>query len=482
MVANIVSKIYSDEFSIAKQNTTESEARVFILGSGDEKKKAQLIKTYAPQKMSINNDKECTHFNGPQGAIWIFCRKSKTASDESDQAWYRDQAGSLLSNLKNQEIKSVEIEFSKTKIDQELGFLLGLNIAAYNFKLQFEKDPFAGLPKIQITKKFSEKFLLDMRGISMAINSARHLANLPANLINPDSMSQLIKKFFAGKKKFKVEIWDVKKLEKEKMGLHLGVGRGSETPPCLVHIQYRPSANKTKPIAVVGKGITFDTGGLDLKPSSAMRLMKKDMSGAAAALGVAIWADLAASPKPLDIYLPLAENSVDGRSMRPGDILIARNGLKVEIHNTDAEGRLVLADAIDVAAEKEPALILDFATLTGACRVALGAEIAGLFSNNQKMAEKMHLAGKQAGDLNWQLPLHKKYSPLMNSSFADLTNAVDGFAGAITAALFLEKFVKEIPWVHLDMYAWADKPHGAFSSAGANGQPIQAAIQFLKSV
>ena len=246
-----------------------------------------------------------------------------------------------------------------------------------------------------------------------------------------------------------------------------------------------PSGPAAKPVAFVGKGVTFDSGGLDIKPSSGMRLMKKDMGGAAAVAGLAMWAHRVNYSKPLDFYLALAENSVDGKSFRPSDVITARNGLQVEIHNTDAEGRLVLADALDVAVTQtkadEPEMVIDVATLTGAIKVALGADLAGLFTNDDDLAEKLSQAGQAAGDLSWRMPLLSKYNGASSSHFADMVNAVDGFGGAITAALFLEKFVKQKSWAHLDIYAWTEKATGSLQAAGGNAQGLYCLIEFVKN-
>jgi leucyl aminopeptidase len=279
-------------------------------------------------------------------------------------------------------------------------------------------------------------------------------------------------------------VWDQKKLLSEGMNLIAATGGGSDTPPRMVRIKHRVKGKTKKPIAFVGKGITFDTGGLDIKPSSAMRLMKKDMGGAAAVLGLAYWAVHSGYGRDCDFYLALAENSVDARSMRPGDVYTSRAGYVVEIDNTDAEGRLVLADVMDVAATQkgkdEPEILVDIATLTGAIKVALGAEVAGLFCNNDSLASQMQAAGTATGELNWRMPLVQKYFSSLSSPFADFKNSGEGFGGAITAALFLEKFAGGKKWAHLDVYSWNDKANGALTTAGGNGQPVQSMIEWLK--
>jgi leucyl aminopeptidase len=230
--------------------------------------------------------------------------------------------------------------------------------------------------------------------------------------------------------------------------------------------------------------VTFDTGGLDIKPSSNMRLMKKDMGGSAALAGLAHWLGEAQISLPVDIYLGLAENSVDGKSMRPSDVLIARSGMSVEIHNTDAEGRLVLADVLDVAVTQknadEPSQVIDVATLTGAIKAGLGAEISGLFCNDDSLAKELESAGQLAGEPNWRMPLYSRYGRNMDSSFADIVNCVDGFGGAITAALFLEKFIRGKSWAHMDIYGWNDRAQGALTFAGGSGQAVQTLIEFLQ--
>ena len=267
------------------------------------------------------------------------------------------------------------------------------------------------------------------------------------------------------------------------MNLLLATGGGAAHSPCLVHIRYRPS-KKSKPVALVGKGITFDSGGLDIKPASGMRLMKKDMGGAAAVFGATLWAARARAPQAIDTYLSLAENAVGSHSFRPGDVYTSRSGQSVEISNTDAEGRLVLADAIDVAvtAKDKPAAVVNVATLTGAIKVGLGAGLAGLFSNHSPLADRLRSRFWRAGDPVWIMPLYQKYRPSMASTFADMVNSVEvPFGGAITAALFLESFVKGVPWAHLDIYAWKDSSEGAWSESGGSGQAVMGLIDWLGS-
>jgi leucyl aminopeptidase len=230
--------------------------------------------------------------------------------------------------------------------------------------------------------------------------------------------------------------------------------------PRLIEIEWGNPKNPR--IAIIGKGVCFDSGGLDIKPSSGMRLMKKDMGGAAHALALAQLIMQARLPVRLHMLVPAVENAIAGNAFRPGDILTSRKGLTVEITNTDAEGRLVLADALTRAAEDTPVQIIDFATLTGAARVALGPDLPATFANDDALADDVLAAGIAQGDPLWRMPLHAGYDDMLKSDIADLNNSPDGgFAGSVTAALFLQKFVPDgTPWLHLDTFAWrpAAKP------------------------
>ena len=235
--------------------------------------------------------------------------------------------------------------------------------------------------------------------------------------------------------------------------------------PRLIEIEW--GAPKNPRLAIIGKGVSFDSGGLDIKPSSGMRLMKKDMGGAAHALALAQLIMAARLPVRLHMLIPAVENAIAGNAFRPGDIIKSRNGMTVEIDNTDAEGRLVLADAITKAGEDAPSLIIDFATLTGAARVALGPDLPALFVNDDALALAVSKASAAQDDPLWRLPLWPGYADMLKSEIADTANSAEsGLAGAITAALFLEKFVpKDTPWAHLDTFAWrpaakAGRPKG----------------------
>ncbi|MCS6987467.1 MAG: leucyl aminopeptidase family protein [Sphingomonadaceae bacterium] len=257
------------------------------------------------------------------------------------------------------------------------------------------------------------------------------------------------------------------------------VGRASPRAPRLVALDWGPP--QAPLVALVGKGITFDTGGLNLKPGPAMALMKKDMGGAAHAAALARLVMAAGLPVRLKLVIAAADNAVSGHALRPGDVIATRRGLSVEVTNTDAEGRLVLADALALVGEEAPAVILDFATLTGAARVALGPELPALFTNDEALAADLAAAAAQAEDPVWRLPLWAPYRAMLKSRIADLANSPEGpFAGAIAGALFLERFVPPgVPWAHLDLYAWHATERPGRPRGGA-AQGLFATFTFLE--
>ncbi|HJS41568.1 MAG TPA: leucyl aminopeptidase family protein, partial [Sphingomicrobium sp.] len=260
----------------------------------------------------------------------------------------------------------------------------------------------------------------------------------------------------------------------------VGAAAVPERAPRLIELRW--GSPKDPKLAIIGKGVCFDSGGLDIKPASGMRLMKKDMGGAAHALALARLICGAKLPVRLHLLVPAVENAVSGSAYRPGDILASRNGLTVEVDNTDAEGRLVLADAITRAAEEKPELMLDFATLTGAARVALGPDLPAMFSNDEDLAKDIESAAKQVTDPVWRMPLWDGYDEMLKSEIADLSNAADSpLAGAVTAALFLRRFVPEgMAWAHLDTFAWqpAAKPG---RPKGGEAMGLRAAFALLEA-
>jgi leucyl aminopeptidase len=281
----------------------------------------------------------------------------------------------------------------------------------------------------------------------------RDLVNRPAGDLGPDALEAETKRI-AKVHKADVAVTAGAALEVRFPLIHaVGKAAAREHAPRLIELEWGDPRHPR--IAIVGKGITFDSGGLDIKPASGMRLMKKDMGGAAHALALAELIMAAHLPVRLHMLVAAAENSISGNAMRPGDIVKSRKGITVEIDNTDAEGRLVLADALTKAVEDAPELIIDFATLTGAARVALGPDLPAMFSNDDEAADALVAASKAQADPLWRMPLWAPYMELLDSDIADMTNSGGAFAGAVTAALFMQKFVPDdVPWVHLDTFAW----------------------------
>jgi len=311
-----------------------------------------------------------------------------------------------------------------------------------------------------------------------AVFLARDLINYPTNDLGPEELAQKVQDL-AALHEAQFNQWVGNDLLKNNFPAIHAVGRAAEAQPRLLSIQW---GDKEAPLmTLIGKGVCFDSGGLDIKPASAMRLMKKDMGGAANVLGLAHWIMSVQLPVQLHVYIPAVENAVGPDAFRPGDILKMRNGDTVEIDNTDAEGRLVLADAIVKACEEKPDLLIDFATLTGAARVAVGTEIAAMFSNDNTLAKSVSEAAEQTHDPVWQLPLFMSYKSMLKSSIADLSNGNDSpYAGATTAALFLHHFVTEgQPWLHFDIMAWnlSSKPG---KPEGGEAMGIRAVAAYLK--
>ncbi len=287
----------------------------------------------------------------------------------------------------------------------------------------------------------------------------RDLINAPTNDMGPAELA-LETESLAQQYQAHFQQWVGDELLQSNFPAIHAVGRASAQPPRLLSLSW---GDLTHPrVTLVGKGVCFDSGGLDLKPSSGMRLMKKDMGGAAHVLGLARWIMATELPIRLQVLIPAVENSVGPDAFRPGDILTMRNGLTVEVDNTDAEGRLVLADALVKACEDPPELLIDFATLTGAARVAVGTEIAAMFTPNDDLAFELQQIAKEISDPLWRLPLFSGYQSMLDSTVADLVNSSpSSYAGAITAALFLQRFVVDtVAWIHFDVMAWnvASKP------------------------
>jgi leucyl aminopeptidase len=330
--------------------------------------------------------------------------------------------------------------------DAMLGWILG----QYRYHEYLTEPKLMG-PRVLLVREPARIPLANLQAAATAL--VRDLVNRPAGDLGPNALEAEAKRI-AKSHKAEVTVTAGEALETGYPLIH-AVGKAAMRAhaPRLIELEWGDPRHPR--IAIVGKGITFDTGGLDIKPASGMRLMKKDMGGAAHALALAELIMAAHLPVRLHMLVAAAENSIAGNAMRPGDIIKSRKGISVEIDNTDAEGRLVLADALTKAIQDKAELIIDFATLTGAARVALGPDLPAMFSNDESVASAILAASQAASDPLWRMPLWAPYMEMLDSDIADTSNSGGAFAGAVTAALFLQKFVPdEVPWVHLDTFAW----------------------------
>ncbi len=396
----------------------------------------------------------------------------------------RDLLGRAVTEVRKLKASRINIRFESCQDREVLGGLVGLELAAYSYKQAVALNP-SPLPSLGFAVKNELK--REAQALAMGTNIARHLVNTPPNLLYPESFASALVELFGKTPGMTVEVWDETRLEREGMGLLLGVGQGSEHRPCMVHLRYRPeNKSNQSPLALVGKGVTFDCGGLDIKDPIGMRLMKKDMGGAAAAVGALYWMSQSEFSRPMDVYIPLAENAISGNSYRPSDVLRAKNGMSVEIHNTDAEGRLILADAMSVATSQtgkdKPAAVMVVATLTGAIKIGLGSDVAGFFANDEQLGQAITQKSQEWGDFMWRMPLFDGYRSRLDTNVADINHCATGsYGGAITAALFLAEFAKGFPFSHMDIYAWTDSDRGALREPGGSGQAVQCLAGVLQS-
>ena len=411
--------------------------------------------------------------------------------DKKDDFENQNIGGKVISEIKL--AKEINIIFSNENKSLEnyyFNFFLGCFLKKYYFtkyKTIFKKNENIK-EKINLlitssNKNFFIKIKNNIENIVNGVFLTRDLVSEPPNYLNPEKFVSEIKKL--SKLGLKVDIFDYSKLKKIGMNALLGVAQGSKNLPYFVTITWKPNNSKNKkPISFIGKGVCFDTGGISLKPAKFMEDMKYDMAGAGAVVGLMKTLALRKSKSYVIGAVALVENMPGGSAQRPGDIVKSYSGKTIEVLNTDAEGRLILADAIYYIDEQyKPELIVDLATLTGAIVVSLGSEYAGLFSNNDKLSEKLIKAGEIENEKLWRFPLHKNYDKLMDSKIADIQNInYSGGAGSITAAQFLQRFLKNsTPWAHLDIagMAWTKKDLDIIPT-GATGYGVKLLNKFVE--
>ncbi|PSB12825.1 leucyl aminopeptidase [Pleurocapsa sp. CCALA 161] len=409
------------------------------------------------------------------------------AEDLTINSW-RNAAAEIARLAKKEKTLGISLPLGSASAPDVAQAMTEAIILALHEDNRFKSEPESKKPKLETVE------LIGLAGQDEAISRgstiadgvilARELVNAPANEVTPVTMAQTAQQLATdyGLEIKILEAADCAQFE-QGMGAYLGVGQASEIPPKFIHLIYKPQGTAKRKVAIVGKSLTFDSGGLNLKPSgSGIETMKMDMGGGAATLGAA---KAIAQLKPdteVHFICAATENMISGKAMHPGDILKAANGKTIEVNNTDAEGRLTLADALIYAETLEVDAIVDLATLTGACIVALGNDIAGLWSTDDALTAEMKAAAESAGEKFWQLPMEEKYFEGLKSQIADMKNTGPRAGGSITAALFLKQFIKDTPWMHLDVAGpvWAESS-GGINNKGATGFPVRTLVNWVSN-
>jgi leucyl aminopeptidase len=422
-----------------------------------------------------------------QRVLLIGCGKQ----DEFSPARYQEVCGTSISQVCKPNIKhavSTLPELAPTKQNDEHWNIVQAIISAYDVLYKFEETKSKknnGEQKnsqVSLVSLFHQKAeakhasaLAQGIAIGRGISLAKELGNLPGNICTPSYLAHQALEM-AESLPVDTIILEEHEMEKLGMGALLSVSRGSSQPAKLIVMEYMGAAKSDKPVALVGKGLTFDAGGISLKPGAAMDEMKFDMCGSASVFGTVQAVAELKLPINLVGIVPSSENLPDGNANKPGDVVTSMSGQTIEILNTDAEGRLILCDALTYAAKYEPDTVIDIATLTGAVVVALGAQATGVLGNNEELIQSLLKAGTVTRDRAWQLPLWEEYQELLDSNFADMANIGNGGAGTITAACFLSRYTKDYKWAHLDIAgtAWIKG-----KLKGATGRPVQLLAQYL---
>ena len=410
-----------------------------------------------------------TYGNAPYRKVLVvgFGKKEEFCPDK-----LREATAKAIKKCSQMEAKKVAFAFEGVDFDYSEQFAMGAFIADYKF------DKYKSDKKDRHVKELyiqaDEEKIKKAEKIAAAMTFARNLANEPAQFATPTELSNIANDFG-----LETKIYDREECEKMGMGAFLAVGRGSDEEPKFIHMKYSCD-NPKKRIAIIGKGICFDSGGLDIKPASSMLTMKDDMSGAACVLGVMSIIKEFNPQVEVHGIIAACENMPGGKAYKPGDIVTAKNGKTIEIDNTDAEGRLTLADALCYACELGVDEVIDLATLTGACVVALGSHASGIMGNDEEFTHKLIETAKKNGEKFWELPLWDEYFDSLKSEVADMKNSGARWGGASAAGVFLKKFVKDVKWAHIDIAgtAYIEKPQKEFI-AGATGAGVRTLLGYI---
>ncbi len=417
--------------------------------------------------------------------LLVGCGKSSEISHQKYQTIITNASDSLSkAKIKNAVISLADLDTKVLSNNMQIRLATeALQQNSYHFS-ELKKEDTPSLQKVSL--HFADKRAAAMKKAKLAVqignaiglgkNTARDLGNLPGNICTPTYLAKQASNYDKSYSKLKTTILNQKEMEKLGMGSLLSVAKGSRTPPKFIVMQYNGGNKTDRPYVLVGKGVTFDSGGISIKPGAAMDEMKFDMCGAAGVMGTMVSVNELKLPINVVAIVPSVENMPDGAASKPGDIVTSMSGQTIEILNTDAEGRLILCDALTYSEKFKPKAVIDVATLTGACVIALGAHPAGLLSNQQKLADQILNAGTESGDRAWQMPLWDDYQEQLKSNFADMANIGGREAGTITAACFLSRFTKKLNWAHLDIagVAW----HNG-TKKGATGRPVPLLTQYL---
>ncbi len=439
----VAEKLKKQEFDdLLSRFNFESTSRIFNKYKNEE---SNVIK--------VNPDKNKTAF------VWIYKYKSEKLTSD----YFRNELAGALKELSGEEVSDLYIllpNYSEVKeyfSNQDYfyqtaaeGCLLG-NYTFNRYKSDKKKTKSLQIKFVSNAEKSIKEGLKSAKKLLQAVNFSKNLVNEPAITLTPSELAKRTKLELT-KSNVKVTVFNKKQLKEKKMNAILSVGSATPNDPCLIVMRYQPKTKSKGKIALVGKGVTYDTGGLSIKPTSGMFDMKADMAGAAAVIGIMKAAADFKLPYELIGIVPAVENAISGNAYKPGDIVKTASGKSIEVKDTDAEGRIILADALEYASKQNPDEILDFATLTGSVVVALGEYAAGVFTKDDKLAENLTDAGMRTYERVWRLPFWDDYKKLMKSEIADVSNLGPRWGGAISAGKFLEHFVDEkIPWAHMDI-------------------------------
>ena len=457
------------------QDVKDIPTEVLVINKFEgEKTSQELANKYAVEK---------DHFEGKLGHTYLLHTLGQTSADkilvigfgkkeEFNANKMREAVAKSVKKLQQIKAKKAVFDFD-VNADYGKSATIGAMIADYSYD-KYKSEKSHHLEEITFAR-FSEEDVNEGRIFGEAMKLTRDLANTPAQIATPTKLAEIAKNIEG----IETKVFDKEEIERMGMGAYLAVGQGSSQPPKFIHMKYS-SKNPKKKIAIIGKGICFDSGGLDIKPASSMLTMKDDMSGAACVLGV--MQALSKLQPEIEVHgiIAACENMPSGSSYKPGDILTAKNGKTIEVDNTDAEGRLTLADALCYACELGVDEVIDIATLTGACVVALGTYASGIMGNNDDFVWKLIDTAKESGEIFWGLPMFKEYKDSLKSDIADMKNTGSRMGGASAAGLFLQEFVNCPKWAHIDIAgtAYLEKPQKEFI-AGATGAGVRTLLNYI---